>query len=106
MNSSSNSSFSFKSLVLPASIGALLPLGFLLFIILTKEAYFESWMYFPLIIIPIGGAIGAIFFYMMGFQWFPTGGKKLVAIIFSTILYFAAIWISSVMAFAVTGHWN
>ncbi|MFD2200330.1 hypothetical protein [Shivajiella indica] len=106
MNYSSNNTLSIKKLILPISIGAFLPLAFLLIIILTKEDHFKSWMYYPLIIIPTGGAIAGAFFYMMGFQWFPKGSKKLLAIIFSTILYFLALWISAVMAFAITGHWN
>jgi hypothetical protein len=97
---------SIKELLLPAALGASLPLACLLFLILTKENIFESWMYYPLTIIPIGGALAGAFFYLMGFQWFPAGTKKLIAIIFSTILYFSAIWISAVMAFAITGHWD
>ncbi|WP_194976118.1 hypothetical protein [Aquiflexum lacus] len=97
---------SIKELLLPAALGASLPLACLLFLILTKEDIFESWMYYPLTIIPIGGALAGAFFYLMGFQWFPTGNRKLIAIIFSTILYFVAIWISAVMAFAITGHWD
>ena len=97
---------SIKELFLPAALGASLPLACLLFLILTKEDLFESWMYYPLTIIPAGGAIAGAFFYLMGFQWFPVGYKKLIAIIFTTILYFVVIWISAVMAFAITGHWD
>ncbi len=55
---------------------------------------------------PHGGAVGGIFFFLMGFLWFPKGNQKLIAIIFSTILYFVAIWISAVIAFNFTGHWD
>lgn len=107
MNSSSSTPpFSIKDLILPAALGASLPLACLLSLILTKEDIFESWMYFPLTIIPTGGAIAGAFFYLMGFLWFPAGKKKLIAIIFSTILYFVSLWISAVMAFAITGHWD
>lgn len=95
-----------KNLGLPALLGAIAPFSLLLFIILTKEEIFESWMLVPLILIPLGGAFGGIFLYMMGFLWFPTGRKKLAAIIFSTFLYFVAIWMSAVLAFAITGHWD
>ena len=107
MNHSEKSSkISLKDLLLPAILGASIPFTLLSFIILTKEEAFEPWMYFPLLIIPSGGAAGGIFFYLMGFHWFPTGNQKLIAIIFSTLLYFVALWMSSVMAFALTGHWN
>ncbi|AMQ56442.1 hypothetical protein [Algoriphagus sanaruensis] len=97
---------SMRDLFLPAILGASLPLALLLFLILNKPGIFESWMYLPLTIIPFGGAVGGTFFYLMGFHWFPEGSKKLAALIFSTLLYFFGIWISSVMAFAITGHWN
>lgn len=97
---------SIKSLGLPALLGASAPFSLLLFIIITKEEMMELWMLVPLILIPNGGAVGGIFFYLMGFIWFPKGNQKLIAIIFSTILYFVAIWISAVIAFNFTGHWD
>ncbi|MFC5193366.1 hypothetical protein ACFPIK_16460 [Algoriphagus aquatilis] len=107
MNHSEKSSkFQLKDLLLPAILGGSIPFALLSFIILTKEDVFESWMYFPLLIIPSGGAAGGAFFYLMGFHWFPKGNQKLIAVIFSTLLYFVALWMSSVMAFAITGHWN
>ncbi|GAB3218596.1 hypothetical protein J0A67_03075 [Algoriphagus aestuariicola] len=95
-----------KSLSLPALLGAFPPFALLLFVILTKEDVFESWMLAPLTIIPLGGAFGGVFFYLMGFVWFPSGKNKLFAVIISTILYFVALWISSVLAFSITGHWD
>lgn len=97
---------SLKNLGLPALLGALAPFTLLLFVILTKEEILESWMLVPLFLIPLGGALGGIFFYLMGFIWFPTGRKKLISILFSTILYFLAIWISAVLAFNFTGQWD
>jgi hypothetical protein len=100
------SSFHLKGLFLPAGLGASLPLAWLIFAILTKEYLFESWMFYPLTIIPFGGALGGAFFFLMGFQWFPKGNQKLIAIIFSTLMYLVALWISAVLAFSITGHWN
>ncbi len=95
-----------KQLTLPALLGASVPLALLLFISIAAKDPFESWMYLPLTIIPLGGACGGIFFYLMGFVWFPKGKQKLIAVIFSTILYFVAIWLSAVIAFNFTGHWD
>lgn len=106
MNTKSFHPKALKSLILPATLGASLPLDWLLFIILTKEDLLETWMYYPLTIIPIGGAVGGTFFYQMGFHWFTEGKSKLIAVIFSTVVYFIGLWISAVMAFAGTGHWN
>ncbi|MEB2779732.1 hypothetical protein [Algoriphagus persicinus] len=95
-----------KSAIVAGIIGASIPLSCLSFIVLTKEDLFESWMLVPLTFIPFGGILGGIFFYLMGFIWFPTGGRKLAAIIFSVLMYFIALWMSSVLAFSVTGHWD
>lgn len=97
---------SVKSLVPPALLGALAPLAILLFIVFTKEDVFESWMLIPLTIIPLGGAFGGVFFYLMGFVWFPVGKQKLIAILFSTIFYFVILWLSAVLAFNFTGQWD
>ncbi|MCH7399860.1 hypothetical protein MM236_17835 [Belliella sp. DSM 107340] len=95
-----------KNLLLAALLGAFLPFAVLVLIILTKEDVFETWMLFPLTIIPAGGAFGGVFFYQMGFQWFSVGAKKLIAVIFSTVLYFVLLWMSAVLVFAITGHWD
>lgn len=101
-----STSLPIKDLLLPAVLGASLPLVWLIFLILTKEDLLEIWMLYPLTIIPLGGALGGIFFFLMGFRWFPTGNQKLIAVIFSTLMYFVALWMSAVMSFAITGHWN
>jgi hypothetical protein len=95
-----------KGLLLSSALGASIPMAWLLIIILTKEDLFESWMYYPLILIPLGGALGGIFFYLMGFHFFPSGKKKLIALIFSSFCYFISVWMSAVLAFAITGLWN
>ncbi|SIN84435.1 hypothetical protein [Algoriphagus halophilus] len=95
-----------KSMLAAGIIGASIPLSWLGFIILFKEDVFEKWMLIPLTFIPLGGVFGALFFYLMGFVWFPKGTPKLIAILFSTLLYFIAIWLSAVFAFSLTGDWN
>jgi hypothetical protein len=95
-----------KNILQSSLIGAGLPLIYILFIIYFKEDLFEKWMLTPLILIPLGGALGGIFFFLMGFHWFPNGRKKLLALIFSTIIYFVCLWLSAVLAFNFTGHWD
>ena len=95
-----------KSLLLPAVLGAMIPTALLIFLILANSETYALWMFFPLLIIPAGGASGGIFFYLMGFHWFPRGSQKLIALIFSVLIYFVAIWISTVLAFNFTGHWD
>lgn len=95
-----------KSFILPALVGALLPSCLLIFLILANPNSYALWMFFPLLLIPAGGATAGIFFYLMGFHWFPSGAPKLIAVIFSVLLYFVAIWISAILAFNFTGHWD
>lgn len=100
------SGVSLKNLGIAGLLGALAPFSLLLFIILTKEEMIELWMFVPLTLIPLGGALGGVFFFLMGFQWFPKGNQKLIAIISSTIIYFLAIWIFAVLAFNSIGQWD
>ena len=95
-----------KELIVPALLGASLPLALISFMILTREPRFESWMYSPLLIIPSGGAVGGISIYLLGCYWFSSGIKKLLAILLGLVLYFVGVWMASVIAFALTGHWN
>ena len=93
-------------LAVPAVLGAASPLSLLLFLILSQEEHFESWMAIPLLLIPTGGALGGIFFFLMGFVWFPKGKKKLLAVFLSISIYFVALWLSAVLAFSISGHWD
>ena len=91
-----------KNLLLAALLGAFLPFALLAIIILTKEDVFETWMIFPLTIIPAGGAFGGLFFYLMGFQWFPEGNRKLIAVIGDTANA-GSIGLHSAMGFVHVG---
>ncbi len=95
-----------KNLGLPALLGSILPLALLLFLIISSGDSFELWMAAPLTIIPAGGAFGGVFFYLMGFHWFPRGTQKLIAVIFSILVYFVILWLSAVIAFNFTGRWD
>lgn len=95
-----------KSLLLPALLGAIIPSALLVFLIIANRNSYETWMALPLLIIPFGGALGGIFFYLMGFHWFPRGNQKLIALIFSCVIYFICLWFFSVLAFSITGHWD
>ena len=95
-----------KSAIIAGLIGASIPFSWLMFLILVKSSEFENWMFVPLTFIPLGGLFGGLFFYLMGFVWFPFGPRKLGAIIFSTLLYFIGIWLSAVFSFSLVGLWD
>ncbi len=95
-----------KQLTLPALLGTLAPLALLLFLIIADKESFQLWMFIPLILIPLGGAVGGIFLYLMGFVWFPFGKQKLIAVIISTIFYFVVLWMAAVLAFSFTGRFD
>ncbi|WP_425639615.1 hypothetical protein ACPUEN_08270 [Algoriphagus yeomjeoni] len=95
-----------KSAAVAGLIGAGIPFSWLMFLILVKSEDFETWMMVPLTFIPLGGLFGGLFFYLMGFIWFPSGRRKLAAIIFSTVVYFIGIWLTAVFAFSLVGLWD
>ena len=95
-----------KSAIIAGLIGVIIPFSWLMFLILVKSSEFENWMLVPLTFIPLGGLFGGVFFYLMGFVWFPSGDNKLAAIVFSTILYFIILWLSAVFSFSLVGLWD
>lgn len=101
-----HSHIDFRSLALPALLGSILPLALLLFLIISSGDSFALWMAVPLTLIPASGAFGGVFFYLMGFRWFPRGSQKLIAVIFSILVYFVILWLSAVLAFNFTGYWD
>jgi len=95
-----------KRLLKPALLGAAMPLAYLLYIIISKEDQFETWMSIPLVMIPLGGAIGGIVFFTL--QKLPvTKPIQIVALaLVGILLYGLCLWISSILAFNLTGDWD
>ena len=56
----------------------------------------KLWMLKPLIIVPVAGAMGSIFFYLME-RMYQGGWMKLVAILAGVVGYIVALWLGTVV---------
>jgi len=65
----------------------------------------KYWMVRPLIVVPIAGAMGGVFYYFMDFM--RNGGlwSKIFANILSLLAYLVAIWMGSILGLDGT-LWN
>lgn len=59
----------------------------------------------PLIIVPIAGAGGALFFHLMEPFRYEGGWQKIVATFLSLIVFIVALWLGTVLGLAGT-YWN
>ena len=65
----------------------------------------KLWMVRPLIIVPLAGAMGGVFYYFMDHLRHLGGWKKAVAFILSFIGYLIALWLGTVLGLDGT-MWN
>ena len=65
----------------------------------------KFWMLKPLIIVPIAGAIGGLFYYFMSFLSSTQGLNKTFAIVVSLIVYVIGLWLGTVLGLDGT-LWN
>jgi hypothetical protein len=62
-----------------------------------NPAWPKLWMLKPLIIVPIAGAMGGVFYYYMDFLRYQGGWKKALAILLSLVGYIIVLWIGTVL---------
>jgi hypothetical protein len=75
--------------------------------VLTGKNFWQGvWEFFPLVTVTFGGALGGMVYYLMVHVWRPGGWKKVLATIFSALLYVVLLWLSLVAGFSATGHWD
>lgn len=55
------------------------------------------WMIRPLIIVPVAGALGGVFFYFMDHLRFQGGWMKVLATLLSVTGYIIALWLGTVL---------
>lgn len=55
------------------------------------------WMIKPLIIVPLAGAGGGVFYYFMDHLRYYRGWKKVLATILSWLAYIIALWLGTVL---------
>jgi len=94
-----------KRMVLGAGIALVLIIIFLLGVDNANPAWGKLWMIRPLIIVPIAGAMGGLFYYLMAQVFNLAGWKRVVSIAVGVIGYIIALWLGTVLGLAGT-LWN
>lgn len=61
------------------------------------------WMMKPLIIVPLAGAVGGVFYYNMDDLRYQGGWRTALAIILSLIVYIIVLWLGTVLG--LNGTW-
>lgn len=64
----------------------------------------KLWMIRPLIIVPLAGAAGGLFYHLATVR-FPKGWKNVLAIVSSAIVYIFGLWIGTILGLDGT-YWN
>lgn len=76
---------------------ALLFIGVFLIGAESKPEWSQYWMLRPLIIVPLAGAFGGLFFHLMKNARARRGWTKALAILFSFIGYLVIVWLGIVL---------
>ena len=63
----------------------------------------KLWMLKPLIIVPLAGAMGGVFYYFMDHLRYQGGWRRTLAIILSLIGYVIVLWLGTVLG--LDGTW-
>lgn len=96
---------SVKTMLLGAGIALLLISLFLLSVRHPNPAWPRWWMIRPLVIVPIAGALGGLFYYSMDRLRSGGGWKSAFAIVVSVIVYITGLWMGTVLGLDGT-LWN
>jgi hypothetical protein len=86
-------------------IGAAIALVLILVFILPVEpnpAWPRFWMIRPLIIVPLAGAMGGLFYHLMDYLRRWGTWQKVVANILSLLVYIVGFWLGTVLGLAGT----
>lgn len=86
-----------KRMLQGAGIGLILILFFVLSVGEPNPEWGKLWMIRPLIVVPLAGAMGAVFYYFMDHLRSQGGWKKVLAIIVSLIVFIIALWLGVVL---------
>lgn len=70
-----------------------------------NPAWGTLWMIKPLLIVPVAGGMGGVFYYFMDHLRYRGGRTKALAIILSVVGYIIALWLGTVLGLNGT-MWN
>ncbi|GAB3902252.1 hypothetical protein GCM10028803_28490 [Larkinella knui] len=88
-----------------AGIAFLLIVVFLLGVKNPNPAWGKFWMIKPLLVVPIAGAAGGVFYYLMDHLRYQGGWKKIAALVLGLLGYLFVLWIGTVLGLNGT-LWN
>ncbi|WP_345948137.1 hypothetical protein ABDD95_14900 [Mucilaginibacter sp. PAMB04274] len=94
-----------KRMLIGAAIALVLISVFLLGVKHTEPAWGKLWMVKPLIMVPLTGAAGGAFSFLMDKLRYQGGWKAALAIMLSVLGYVFALWIGTVLGLNGT-LWN
>lgn len=101
--------FHWSSVLIPMLVGAgialVLIIIFLSGVDQPKPEWPRYWMVKPLIVVPLAGAGGGFFYYLMAPFRNKGGWQKIAAIVVCFIVYIIGLWIGSVLGLNGT-LWN
>src|SRR6187402_845399 len=93
-----------KCMLVGAFINLMVVTAFLIDVEGGKPEWEWYWMVRPLLIIPMAGAVGGAFYYLMKVR-FPGGWVGFAATVFSVLIHIFGLWISFVLGFVGT-YWH
>jgi hypothetical protein len=85
-----------KRMLLGGGIALVLIIVFL-FPVEPNPEWPKLWMIRPLIVLPVAGSMGGLFYHLMGHLRNRGGWRKLVANVVSLIVYIIALWMGTVV---------
>lgn len=94
-----------KKMLQGATIALILIVLFLAGVDESKPEWGQLWMVRPLLIVPIAGAMGGLFFYFVEHPNFAGAWPKAIKIIIGAIGYLIALWLGTVLGLDGT-LWN
>jgi hypothetical protein len=94
-----------KASLLGAVIGLVLISVFLMGVHDPKPEWPRLWMLKPLVIVPIAGAMGGVFYHLMDYLRFHGGWNKIVVYVVSFLVFIVSLWLGIVLGLNGT-MWN
>jgi hypothetical protein len=98
-----------KLLFLRMLLGALIGLGLISFMVFGVDHPNPDWPKYwrvrPLIVTPLAGAVGAAFFHFTSLMRYRTEWMRLLANIFSFLVFIIGLWMGTVLGLVGT-MWN
>ena len=94
-----------KRMILGALIALILISIFLLGAGEPNPAWGKLWMIKPLIIVPLAGSMGGVFYYLMDELSYQGGWRRILTNILSLIVFIIGLWLGTVLGLNGT-YWN